>query len=130
MRQIRWKCAQHGCFNQLKRLKFHLIQPWPLTGWTDIDGYCELGGYHIFLEWKDGQQPLERGQRLAFERLTKADGVSFVRLAGDAENMRPTALQVCKSGEWFPWEATNIEQFNARLTAWGRRALANPRLSA
>lgn len=125
--ELIWDCDLHGCFNKKARLKFKRITPYPISGGTDLDFVTELRRNFLAIEWKEKPYRLRDGQRIFFEHLSELPAFTVIRVAGDAEEMRPDRFQVCKNGEWLPWEDTTPDGFYDRLARWGRYALANPR---
>lgn len=88
---MRWKCEQLGCFNKVARPKIELFaECFPRRiAMGDMDGYVEIGGKFLILEWKNTGCDLLEGQRLAFDALRRIPDRMFTILciAGDAHRM-------------------------------------------
>lgn len=122
---MRWNCLEEGCFNHKARPKleqFAACLP-RNAAFTDIDGATEINGRFMFQEWKSRNDSLGTGQRLMFERLTKALGKKSVVLVihGSAKDMRVWGLQVIQDGKTSQQEKCNLKELQKRIEDWFSR---------
>lgn len=123
---LRWDCRKSGCYNAKLRPKIEVFADcFPRRiAMSDIDGTIELNGFFLFVEWKSADpRPLPVGQRLYFERLTKlSHRITVIHVAGNAETMDVSRIQVIRKGIVGDWEETNLEGLRERMKAWSKKA--------
>ena len=124
---LNWSCGERGenCFNRYCRLKFEFFDgcfPRNIAP-TDIDFAVEVGGRFLFQEWKSNKgaeaTELPTGQRLFFERLTKAHPeITAMMVRGDSEWMNDIeGVRICRDGAFDKWRGCNWSQ----LYGWTKR---------
>lgn len=120
---LRWDCAARGCFNAKKRPKIELFaECFPgRINFGDVDGVVEMHGHALFLEWKEGPQSFGVGQRLTWERLTRAGTQTVVCVAGDAEAMVVTHMAFFHGGRFFPWRPATLAAVKDAMRRWVRK---------
>ena len=130
---LRWRCAEHGCYNEKLRPKIEIFAgclPGKIA-FTDIDGAVEINGFVLFLEFKSGMPTeLGTGQRIFFENLTRLSRrIIVVLVAGDAESMEISHIRVARHGAFGPWEQADIDELKLRIRGWAIGARAQPRFA-
>jgi hypothetical protein len=130
---MRWRCSEHGCYNDKLRLKFGVFKdclPGKIS-FTDVDGTVEVNGYFLFLEWKSGMPAeLNAGQRIFFQNLTRLSRrIKAILAAGDAETMEVSHIKIIANGTIGPWEQVDIGGLKQRIKAWSDRARSMPRFA-
>jgi hypothetical protein len=115
---IRWNCELDGCFNKKKRPKIEIFSDcFPgKIGLTDVDGFVEMNGNFLLLEWKPAAIDLSTGQRLAYERLPSSFAVILV--AGDAETMTVSHMAWARNGRVEPWMTSNLYEVQCAIFTW------------
>jgi len=131
-RSMRWDCERQGCFNIKKRLKLQMFDEcFPgKIGFGDIDGIVEINGNVLVIEGKGFGAPLPTGQRIMFERMTAAGGVTVFVVELDAETMVVSAVTECHKGKWAKRAEMALEGLRSRVKAWAGMAKANRRPGA
>lgn len=130
---MRWNCGVQGCFNQKKRPKIELFADlFPRRiAMGDMDGYVELNGHFLHIEWKAVQGPIPTGQAIAFRALTRPEIIEdrhmvFV-VAGDAETMVVQAVKCFRNGIEGPWCAASMASLRASIAKWVKYVESRPR---
>jgi hypothetical protein len=127
MREMRWKCAERGCYRKLMPRLGMFDDCFPgRIGMSDVDGIVEIAGRFLLLEWKAEGGRLTTGQRIMFERLTagNSDPMKFtvIVVSGNPESMDVESLQVFSRGAAGPVEACTMDELKARVGLWSERA--------
>lgn len=119
---MRWDCLERGCFNHKARPKLEQFAPHlpRSAAFTDIDGATEVDGRFMFLEWKSRSDELKTGQRLMFERLTKALGKKAIVIVihGNSKEMKVWHIQVIQNGKTGTSQKCNMEELQKRIENW------------
>lgn len=125
MRKFEWDCEKRGCFNKKHRLDFSVFfdcLPRSIS-FTDVDGFVEVGGQILLMEWKDGNRTLGTGQRIAFERLTQGHPRSVVLVVdGDASKMAVRGVQVVRDGKFSFWRDVDTAAVRGFIKKWASQA--------
>ena len=132
MNDMRWECGKDGCFNVLRRLKFHVFDScFPgRINFTDVDGLVEVNGHFLGLEWKSGDgRGLSTGQRLCYEQLTRFPRFVMVLVRGNAKDMSVEEFCVIQNGSLGGWESGDLAALKGRIQRWARRVRRLPRVA-
>lgn len=117
---LRWDCQARGCFNQKKRPKielFHDCFPGRIN-FGDVDARVEFKSHFLELEWKAARGPINTGQRIAFERLTRCAPVTVLVVVGNAETMEVDAVARFHDGTFTDFADSSFEDIRARIRGW------------
>lgn len=125
VRDLRWECGERGCFRKAMCPKlgaFDVCFPGRI-GMTDVDGFVEVGGRFLLIEWKSAGGALGTGQRIAFERLTALSPLITVAVvSGEPREPAVSAVQIIREGRTGPVVPSDTAALKARVEAWARRA--------
>lgn len=121
-RKFAYDCDKQGCFNKKHRLdfgQFYDVLPGKIS-FTDVDGVTEVGGFFLFLEWKNGGA-LGAGQRIMFERLTRACSHIVVAIVEGSAGDETTVKRLCviRDGKIGQWESASLHDLRERIRGWG-----------
>lgn len=122
---MKWKCAEDGCFNDLKRPALGLLDSSlpGSVGFTDVDGMVELNGSFLMLEFKGPGVPLPTGQQIMFRRLTRGGRRNCVFVVeGDAHRMDFTVIKAFRGGADGPWEKCTLGGLRRMVSEWAAEA--------
>ena len=96
----RHKCKDYGCYLEVHAPDWAFLKgafPRGITP-SDLDGFVEINGYCLTLEWKGQGQELTTGQAYAFQRRTLS-GYDFVFiLYGDSEKTECREFRMVADG--------------------------------
>jgi hypothetical protein len=129
--RMRWKCDEHGCFNEKCRLKFEELET-ALPGkksFTDVDALTEAYGNGLLIEWKDEPNPLGYAQSTTYGRLTLGRVLTAIVVAGNAETMTVTHMGYFLDGVWHNWKPATTDDLRRQISRWHDWAEANSRLT-
>jgi hypothetical protein len=122
---MNWDCRRDGCHNRYCRLKFQFFAgcfPRNIAP-TDIDFAVEVDGRFLLQEWKSqkGGSDIPTGQRLFFERLTKANPeITALAVRGDCEWMNDVqGVAICRDGKFNDWRACDWPTLYRWTQRWG-----------
>ncbi len=123
-RDLRWNCAESGCFRNLCPLLGAFDDCFPgKIGMSDIDGVVEIGGRFLFLEWKAEGGSLTTGQRIMFEQMTAlSPKVTVIVVCGHPRDMVIETVRVFHGGSADKAESCDFEGLKARISSWAKRA--------
>lgn len=128
---INWNCTVSGCFNYHRHFEIeHFAQCFPRKiGMTDLDGFVEVNGHFLIVEFKQaGDQfrkgaDLTTGQRLAFERLTLlSDKLTVIVARCNYVTSDISEFYSIHGGHAGAWHKTTFEAFADKLSVWAREA--------
>ena len=127
MREMRWKCADKGCYRKLMPRLGVFDECFPgRIGMSDVDGIVEIAGRFLLLEWKAEGGRVTTGQRIMFERLTSGNSnpmkFTVILVSGNPETMNVESLQVFTNGKAGPVEPCSLDELKARIQSWSDRA--------
>lgn len=125
---FRHDCNDRGCYikTQTPDWRFLLgafpreIEP------TDIDGFVEINGHFLTLEWKGANADLTTGQARAFKPRTATPKDVVIVLYGDALRTRVDAMRVIWKGKLGAKQQANNATVYARCKAWAEWAEKQP----
>lgn len=128
MRELRWNCREKNkCFRSLcpKLGEFDDCFPGRI-GMSDVDGFVEIGGRFLFLEWKSAGGAVTEGQRIAFQNLTSLNAdprrVTVIVVSGDPETMSIESVRVFQAGKAGEPEPCDLDGLKARMALWAEKA--------
>lgn len=101
-------CILDGCFGEGR------IRP------SDLDGIVERKDHFLIIEAKPFGRPLETGQRITLEALSRRDRFKVIVVWGPVG--LPEEVQECANGEWGPPRKCNLKQFRAGVSRWYQQA--------
>jgi len=126
---LRHKCADSGCFNEVRRPR---IEEFAVcfggsNNFGDCDGMVEKKGKLCLLEWKGPGGRLADGQIIAFEHLTltadgKANGNVVFVVEGDPRSMVVTRYCTFWGGEQQQWVTGGFDELKALIRDWDQWA--------
>ncbi len=124
---LKWDCEKDGCFNEKKRLKFHVFAtcfPGKIN-FSDVDGIVEINGMALMLEWKDKcSKNIPKGQEIMYKNITKNKLITVFIVLGDAEFMTCERYCMFFGGKQGAWINADLEQIKARIKQWSKWAKA------
>ena len=130
---LRHKCANMGCFNEVRRPK---IEEFAVcfggdNNFGDCDGMVEKKGRLCMLEWKGPGGSLAGGQIIAFEHLTltpegEANGNIVFVVEGDPISMVIKRYSIFWGGRQQHWVESTFDELKERITAWDKWASKLP----
>jgi hypothetical protein len=86
---------------------------------SDMDGWVEINGNLLMIEWKRTGAELPLGQAIAFEKLTRKGQITVIVVYGNPQTSVPESLTVYKNGETIVTQLdTNQEHFCRQLSNW------------
>lgn len=120
--KFRYNCATSGCYNDslpdwsdVNACFPGAIRP------TDIDGMVEINGRVLFIEQKARGKSIERGQVLAFQRLSLKQSVTVVAVReGDVTELQ---MLVYRNGHGDSFKDVTRPDFLAFLRLWADNAI-------
>lgn len=126
---IRHDCT-NGCYVQLHLPDWAFLTPAFPRGIqpTDLDGFVELNGHFLTLEWKGEGAELTDGQRFAFRRRTLNQTDAVLVLYGDSQRTQCTAMRVIVNGfigQRAPANNQRVFERCARWAAWAQSRVPN-----
>lgn len=117
-RRMRHQCDRDGCFETQYRCQLGMLDRWfpGHNGLSDIDGFAEIDGRFLFLEWKRPGAPFAGKQKDALTELS-SHGLVVVGW-GDARYMLPESFAYALDGEWTAAEKDAGRKFDELLDQW------------
>lgn len=128
---LHWNCLTQGCFNYYCRPRLEMFAhcfPGKIC-MSDIDGICEINKHFLLLEWKTQFKPLPQGQKILFERISKAGKFTVLVLVGNVQDMKPHHLQWFHNGHSSKMFSTDAEYVENFITRWANMAKKGVQLS-
>jgi hypothetical protein len=122
---LEWNCIISGCFNYHRHFDIeHLAQCFPRgINFTDLDGFVELGGNFLVVEFKMNGADATGGQQRAFQALTAlSERIKVLVVRCDYRTSEIFGLKVIKGGHVGEWKECDFDRFIQFLTHWAARA--------
>lgn len=92
---------------------------------SDVDGIVEIEGNLLLMEWKKSTKtPLERGQRIMYERMSGRKSVYILVVYGSAETMEVEGyleFQKGKMGAFVDCEINDLKDVLRRWAEWAKK---------
>jgi hypothetical protein len=127
---MRWGCEQDGCFLEKCVLSFDAFARCFRRGinFTDLDGLVEISGFMCMMEWKAKGAGINKGQAMAFERITaRTVGNCVFLVSGDPETMSVESYRMYWNGKLYDEIHTDIEGLADKIKMWAEWADGHPR---
>lgn len=128
---LRHDCEKQGCFNKTRRPKIEeFAECFPgKIAMSDIDGYAEVQGRIFYLEWKTPGAPLQTGQRIAFNIISKTPGNVVLVCWGDAETMEVHEAEFFLNSCKYILPEANLQSVKDFMCRWARAASIRKEMS-
>lgn len=127
---LRHDCRQRGCFVRLQMPDWRFLKGAFPRGIepSDLDGFVEVHGRFLTLEWKGLGADLTDGQRFAFRRRTLNQTDCVFVLYGNAERTACSEMRVIFRGKVGPREPADNARVFDRCEKWAAWAQTNSKL--
>ena len=89
---------------------------------SDVDGWVEINGKFLVLEWKSAGGKLREAQRIAFKEVTKSRNWSVFVVHGNPRLMTVDNIQIFRNGKSLPLEYCDLETLKLRFKKWAKWA--------
>jgi len=126
---IRHNCDHSGCYIKKQTPDWGFLDS-SFSGKirvTDIDGAVEANGHLLIIEWKGVGAPVLAGQKIMFEKITKASRIMVFVVFGDAEETVPEHINIYSDGVIIHDGACDKEMLMKYCKAWEEKARGTPK---
>jgi hypothetical protein len=116
-----WKCHEkEKCFiDELAPRLGEFDDCFPRgIGLGDVDGFVEIGGKFLLIEWKCGDGKISTGQNRAFVAFCKIPGSLIIGIRGDVKKMNVEEYRTYFEGCCSDWEPGNLEDVKKIIRWW------------
>ena len=121
---LRHNCETQGCFNKNRRPKIEVFAgcfPGAIA-MADIDGFVEIRGRFLYLEWKSPGAPLHTAQRISYTSLSRTTNSIVILCWGNAESMDIGKMAVFVDGVRHDFSSPSLESAKLCMQAWATAA--------
>lgn len=118
MSKMRHNCETHGCRMDQRTDPAILDGLLPRgASFGDMDGWAEINGHFLFVEFKSPGAPIPMGQKMALERLSRLPKCSVLVVFAD-ENL-VSGYQWILNGKWKSEMTADVDQVRNLVRVWG-----------